>query len=50
MPSLAGATVVVSLDHTTEYQTILGFGGAFTDATGLNILKLPEEAQEWLMM
>ncbi|KAL3841983.1 hypothetical protein ACJMK2_020059 [Sinanodonta woodiana] len=31
------------------YQTIIGFGGAFTDATGINVMSLPEGAQEkWL--
>ncbi|XP_050706403.1 putative glucosylceramidase 3 [Eriocheir sinensis] len=44
-----GATVVVNLDHTLEYQTIFGFGGAFTDSTGFNIQKLPAEAQDWIM-
>lgn len=43
------ATVVVTLDHSIEYQDMMGFGGAFTDSTGLNLLKLPAAAQEWVM-
>ncbi|XP_060527870.1 putative glucosylceramidase 4 [Cylas formicarius] len=31
------------------YQSVLGFGGAFTDSTGYNILSLPEQAQEKLL-
>ncbi|XP_050402562.1 lysosomal acid glucosylceramidase isoform X2 [Patella vulgata] len=31
------------------YQSILGFGGAFTDAAGINILSLPEDVQEKLI-
>lgn len=33
----------------TQHQRIFGFGGAFTDATGINIRSLPEEAQEKLL-
>ena len=32
--------VVVSIDRTTRLQSLLGFGGAFTDASSINILKL----------
>ncbi|KAK3887921.1 hypothetical protein Pcinc_008004 [Petrolisthes cinctipes] len=38
--------VEVEVDASTTYQSILGFGGAFTDAAGLNILTLPDELQE----
>lgn len=31
------------------YQTITGFGGSFTDATGINIKSLPESAQDLLL-
>nr|CAH7746788.1 unnamed protein product [Callosobruchus chinensis] len=33
----------------TVYQEILGFGGAFTDSTGMNILSLNESIQEKLL-
>lgn len=29
-----------------KYQKIIGFGGAFTDASGLNIKALPEKLQQ----
>ncbi|KAJ8927687.1 hypothetical protein NQ314_019823 [Rhamnusium bicolor] len=32
-----------------QYQSIVGFGGAFTDATGINIRSLPEGAQKKLL-
>ncbi|XP_063843985.1 putative glucosylceramidase 3 [Scylla paramamosain] len=44
-----GSSVVVTLNHQERFQAMMGFGGAFTDATGINILKLTEESQEWLM-
>lgn len=44
-----GATVTVTIPHGEVFQSMFGFGGAFTDATGINILKLPQEAQDWLM-
>ena len=31
------------------YQKIIGFGGAFTDAAGLNILSLPPELQDTVL-
>lgn len=36
----------VTVDRSTTYQTIQGFGGSFTDSAGINIALLPEEAQE----
>ncbi|XP_023343121.1 glucosylceramidase [Eurytemora carolleeae] len=41
--------VLVNVDSSRLYQTILGFGGAFTDAAGINIAKLSKEAQENLI-
>ena len=41
--------VVITLDKNTKYQQIIGFGGAFTDAAGINIAKLSEEAQRNLI-
>lgn len=32
-----------------QKQTILGFGGSFTDSAGINIYALPEGAQEHLL-
>ena len=38
--------VNVFIAHNYEYQKIKGFGGAFTDSTGLNIVQLPSSAQD----
>ncbi len=32
-----------------KYQQIIGFGGAFTDSAGINILSLSEPAQDLLL-
>ena len=37
--------LLFELDRSKKYQSILGFGGAFTDAAGRNIAKLEYEAQ-----
>lgn len=42
-------TVVIEVDKNRRHQTIIGWGGAFTDATGINIDLLPEEAQSNLV-
>ena len=39
----------ITINHNKSYQTILGFGGAFTDATGINIGKLPAELRTRLI-
>lgn len=39
----------ITIDRSTTHQTILGFGGAFTDSAGINIKSLPESAQEKLL-
>ncbi|GJQ78571.1 hypothetical protein Trydic_g11681 [Trypoxylus dichotomus] len=39
----------VVIDHGTTYQTVHGFGGAFTDATGININSLNNQTREYLM-
>ncbi|XP_050308224.1 lysosomal acid glucosylceramidase-like [Anthonomus grandis grandis] len=44
----ASVTVTVS-NLSSTHQTIIGFGGAFTDATGINIVILSEAAQEHLL-
>lgn len=37
---------VINIYPEITYQTIIGFGGAFTEATGVSIKKLPQEKQE----
>ena len=43
------ADAVISLDVSRKFQKILGFGGAFTDAAGINIYGLPVEIQQCKM-
>jgi glucosylceramidase len=45
----AAAAVTVTVDHSKKFQKIVGFGGGFTDAAGLNIAKLPKGLQERLV-
>jgi glucosylceramidase len=42
----SGDGYVVTVDPTVRYQTMIGFGGAFTDATGINVVQLSPESQE----
>lgn len=39
----------IKVNSDVTYQKIIGFGGAFTDATSINIKKLPDEAQQKLL-
>ncbi|KAJ8912280.1 hypothetical protein NQ315_016778 [Exocentrus adspersus] len=39
----------IRIDPSKRYQKILGFGGAFTDATGINIKSLPKATQKHLI-
>lgn len=39
----------ITVDASIKHQTILGFGGAFTDASGINIATLSRPAQERLL-
>ena len=41
--------VTINVDTTKTYQKILGFGGAFTDAVGINLHKLSPATQEQLL-
>ncbi|TMS38976.1 hypothetical protein L596_005586 [Steinernema carpocapsae] len=41
--------VSVKLNAQEAFQSIIGFGGAFTDSAGFNLQKLTPEAQENLM-
>uniref|UniRef100_A0A7E4UQN8 Glucosylceramidase n=1 Tax=Panagrellus redivivus TaxID=6233 RepID=A0A7E4UQN8_PANRE len=42
-------TITVTLDDTVRYQHIIGFGAAFTDATGYNLNKLPQAVRDVAM-
>lgn len=48
-PNEAADLVSVVIDSSKKYQSIFGFGGAFTDAAGINLQSLPEELQEDLL-
>lgn len=39
----------ITLDMSSERQTIIGWGGAFTDASGINLFNLPEKLQDKLV-
>jgi len=41
--------VTIDINKSVRYQEMIGFGGAFTDAAGINIAKLSTEAQEKLI-
>ncbi|XP_023312733.1 putative glucosylceramidase 3, partial [Anoplophora glabripennis] len=47
--STDGEESSITVDPDTKHQNIIGFGGAFTDSTGINIKGLPEEAQKNLI-
>lgn len=40
--------IVIKPDE--RFQKIVGFGGAFTDATGINLMSLDEDVRNKLMM
>nr|XP_027232645.1 glucosylceramidase-like [Penaeus vannamei] len=48
-PTPVEGGVIIHVNHQYEYQTMMGFGGAFTDATGINIGTLPSDTQEVLL-
>lgn len=48
-PISALNTVTLHLDSTKKYQSILGFGGAFTDSSGMDLNKLTNATQEQLL-
>ncbi|TYZ63073.1 hypothetical protein PybrP1_001962, partial [[Pythium] brassicae (nom. inval.)] len=39
----------ITIDATTKYQKIIGFGGAFTDATAINLYKMPPDLQQKIL-
>lgn len=41
--------IILNIDPENKRQTIVGFGGTFTDASGINIADLPKEAQKLLI-
>ncbi|NWI61420.1 GLCM Glucosylceramidase, partial [Calyptomena viridis] len=43
------ADLVLTLDTTQRFQRVKGFGGSITDAAAINILSLPEKAQDHLL-
>lgn len=45
----AAAENYISINPETTYQTIVGFGGAFTDSTGISVNALPKRAQKLLL-
>ncbi|CAN7939571.1 unnamed protein product, partial [Ixodes hexagonus] len=48
-PNKKGDPITVVIDSSKKYQSIFGFGGAFTDAAGINLQSLPEELQDDLL-
>ena len=46
---LEPTNITLTPDETQKNQTIIGFGGAFTDAAGINIAKLSSGAQQNLI-
>ncbi|NWH24188.1 GLCM Glucosylceramidase, partial [Grus americana] len=47
--SLRAPDLVLTVDTTQQYQHVKGFGGSITDAAAINILSLPETAQDHLL-
>ncbi|NXK01386.1 GLCM Glucosylceramidase, partial [Corythaixoides concolor] len=47
--SLHAPDLVLTVDTTQRYQKVKGFGGSITDAAAINILSLPETAQDHLL-
>ncbi|KGL85907.1 Glucosylceramidase, partial [Charadrius vociferus] len=47
--SLHAPDLVLTVDTTKRYQKVKGFGGSVTDAAAINILSLPETAQDHLL-
>lgn len=39
----------IVIDRSNQYQKIYGFGGAFTDATGINVKLLSQKTRENLL-
>lgn len=41
--------VIITIDETSQYQTILGFGGAFTEAGGYTLTALDKEERDKIL-
>lgn len=48
-PNGSRASVEITVDKSMTFQTVFGWGGAFTDATGINIAKLSSTVQNELI-
>nr|XP_006814202.1 PREDICTED: glucosylceramidase-like [Saccoglossus kowalevskii] len=48
-PNISNTDITFTINSTHTYQQILGFGGAFTDAAGINILNLTKDVQDRLL-
>ncbi|XP_064474562.1 lysosomal acid glucosylceramidase-like isoform X1 [Ornithodoros turicata] len=49
LPSTEAVSLVLTINASKTYQEIVGFGGAFTDAAGINIKSLPTRMQDDLL-
>jgi len=49
LPPLGSVPVSVNTSPATRYQTIIGFGGAFTDSAGVNLNRLSHAASSKLL-
>ncbi|KAK3924976.1 Lysosomal acid glucosylceramidase [Frankliniella fusca] len=49
MPLDGDDTQTLTVNRSETYQSVSGFGGAFTDSFGINLVALPDEAQELLL-
>ncbi|KAK6024154.1 hypothetical protein OSTOST_10041, partial [Ostertagia ostertagi] len=45
----SSSDVTITIDARETFQSIIGFGGAFTDAVGINLRSLSEQAQRNLL-
>ena len=45
----SGETLTITIDKSKTYQNILGFGGSFTDVTGLVLSAVPKSLYDSLM-
>ena len=41
--------IILQVDTSKTFQTLMGFGGAFTDSATINIKQLPEDLQHTLL-
>jgi O-glycosyl hydrolase len=46
---LAPLSIKITVNDSQKFQSIIGFGGAFTDAAGINLATLSPEAQQNLI-